>query len=141
MACEETHFTVGKKLPALNFLFPSQSRGRWEKLLYLIAIKDLIDASSTSPEVLIVTWYKQWGWKWEQFTHGKQIPVCQSFIFCEQRGRRGNVALFYNKLRADLSFQPIARNAHSSLIRSVGMEKRVFYPRQTNACLLIFCFL
>ena len=69
------------------------------------------------------------------------MPVCQSFSFCERRGRRGNVALFYNKLRADPSFQPIAGNAHFSLVRSVGMQLRARYPRQTNTCLPIFYFL
>ena len=66
------------------------------------------------------------------------LPI---FHFCERRGRRGNVALFYNQLRIDPSFQPIAGNVHFSLVRSVGMEKRVLYPRQTNACLPLFCFL
>ena len=81
------------------------------------------------------------GMKSEPFTHGKQMPICQSFTFCERRGRRGNVALFYNKLRADPSFQPIAGNAHFSLVRSVGMEKRALYQWQTNDCLPIFYFL
>ena len=104
-------------------------------------VKDLIDGPSASLEALIVTWCKQWGCKWEQFTHGKQIPVCQSFAFCERRGRRGNVALFYNKLRADPSFQRIDGNGHFSLVRSVGMQMRTVYPRQTNTCLPIFSFL
>ena len=69
------------------------------------------------------------------------MPVCKSFTFCERRGRRGNFALFYNKLRANPSFQPIAGNAHFSLVRSAGMEKRVVYPRQASACLPIFCCL
>ena len=100
-----------------------------------------IQASRPSLETLISAWCVQWGWKSEYFTHGKQMPVCRSFAFCERRGRQGNVALFCNKLRIDPSFQPIAGNGHFSLVRSVGMEKRVLYQRQTNACLPIFCFL
>ena len=69
------------------------------------------------------------------------MPACQSFTFCERRGRRGNVALFYNKLRADPSFQRIDGNGHFSLVRSVGMQMRTVYPRQTNTCLPIFYFL
>ena len=100
-----------------------------------------IQASRPSLETLISAWCVQWGWKSEYFTHGKQMPVCRSFAFCERRGRRGNVALFYNKLCVDPSFQPIAGNAHFSFVRSVGMEKRALYQRQTNACLPIFYFL
>ena len=97
-----------------------------------------IQASSPSLETLISAWCVQWGCNCEHVTHGKQMPVCQSFSFCERRGRRGNVALFCNKLRVDQSFQPIAGNAHFSLVRSVGMQLRARYPRQTNACLPIF---
>ena len=86
-------------------------------------------------------WYVQWGWRSEYFTHGKQMPICQSFTFCEWRGRRGNVALFYNKLRVDPRFQPIIGNAHFSFVHSMGIEKQALYRRQTNACLPIFCFL
>ena len=93
-----------------------------------------IQASSASLEMPISAWYLQWGWKSEYFTHGKQMPICQSFTFCERRGRRGNVALFYNKLRVDPSFQPITGNAHFSLVRSVKMEKRVLYTT-ANKCL------
>ena len=100
-----------------------------------------IQASSPSLETLISAWYVQWGWKSEHFIHGTQILVYQSFTFCERRGRRGNVALLYNKLRIDPSFQPIAGNAHFSLVRSVGMQMRARYPRQTNAYLPIFSFL
>ena len=56
-------------------------------------------------------------------------------------GRRGNVALFYNKLRVDPSFQPISGNAHFRLVCSMGMHMRARYPWQTNACLPIFYFL
>ena len=55
-------------------------------------------ASSALLEVLIATKQMQWGCEWERFTHGKQLPVCRSFPFYERRGRRGNVALFYNTL-------------------------------------------
>ena len=98
-------------------------------------------ASSPSLETVISAWCVQWGCKCEHVTHGKQMLVCQSFSFYEQRGRRGNVALFYNKLRADPSFQRIDGNGHFSLVRSVGMQMRIVYPRQTNTCLLIFYFL
>ena len=101
----------------------------------------LIQASSASMETLISAWCVQWGCNCEHVTHGKQMPVCQSFSFCEQRGRRGNVALFYNKLRADPSFQRINGNVHFSLVRSMGMQMRTVYPWQTNTCLLIFYFL
>ena len=100
-----------------------------------------IQASSPSLKMLISAWYVQLGLKSEHFTHGKQMPICQSFTFCERRGRRGNVAHFYNKLCVDPSFQPIARSAHFSLVRLVGIEKRVLYQRQTHACLPIFYFL
>ena len=92
-------------------------------------------------EALIATKQMQWGCEWEGFTHGKQLPVCRFFPFYERRGRRGKVALFCNKLRADSSFQPIAGNAHFSLVRSVGMQMRTVSPRQTNTCLPIFSFL
>ena len=101
----------------------------------------LIQASSPSLETLILALYVQWGCKCEYVTHGKQMPACQSFTFCERRGRRGNVALFYNKLRADPSFQRIDGNGHFRLVRSVGMQMRTVCPRQTNTCLPIFYFL
>ena len=69
------------------------------------------------------------------------MPICQSLTFYERRGRRGKVALFYNKLHVDPSFQPIAENAHFSLVRSVGMQIRIVYPQQTNTCLPTFPFL
>ena len=69
------------------------------------------------------------------------MPVCQSFTFCKRRGRRGNVALLYNKLRVDPSFQRIDGNGHFSFVRSVGMQMRTVYPRQANTCLPIFYFL
>ena len=84
-----------------------------------------IQASSPSLETLISAWYVQWGWKSEYFTNGKQMPVCRSFAFCERRARRGNVALFCNKLRADPNFQRIDGNGHFSLVRSVRMQMRI----------------
>ena len=100
-----------------------------------------IQVSSPSLETLISAWYVQWEWTSEYFTNGKRMPICQSFTFCEWRGRRGNVALFYNKLSVNPSFQPIAGNAHFSLVRSVKMQMRIVYPWQTNTCLPIFYFL
>ena len=32
VACQETHLIVGRKLLALNLLFPSQCRGRWDNV-------------------------------------------------------------------------------------------------------------
>ena len=59
---------------------------------------EAIDGSSASLETLIATRYKQGNCTWEQFTHGKQIPVCRSFVLYERRGRRHNFAHFYNML-------------------------------------------
>ena len=53
-----------------------------------------IDASSALLEVLITTYYMQWGCKQQRFAHGKQVFVCRSFTFYHRRGRRGNVTLF-----------------------------------------------
>ena len=53
-----------------------------------------IEASSASLKTLIASWYMQWGCKREHSTHGKQIPICQSLVAWDQRGRRDNVALF-----------------------------------------------
>ena len=77
----------------------------------------------------------------DHFTIRNKLPSSNFLdpLWCT--GRRRNVAFFCDKLRADPSFELIAGNAHLSLVRSVGMEKRVLYPRQTNTCLPIFCFL
>ena len=92
MACEETHFTIGKKLPALNFSFLRSPEGDGTTSPSFTTSHASIQASSPLLETLISAWYVQWGWKSEYFTHGKQMPVCPSFTFCEQRGRRGNHA-------------------------------------------------
>ena len=56
------------------------------------------------------------GMRWEPFTGGKQIPVCQSLRVYKRRGRRGNVALFCNTLRGNWGFQHVARSAHCSFV-------------------------
>ena len=77
-------FTDGERNKATSPSFSATDKGN--------------DASNALLEALIATKQMQWGCKWEQFTHGEQLPVCQSFPFYERRGRRGNVALFYNTL-------------------------------------------
>ena len=134
-------FPTANKCLFANLLFFASGEGDEATSPSFTTSYASIQASSPSLEMLISAWCVQWGWKSDHFTHGKQMPVCQFFAFCEQRGRRGNVALFYNKLCVDRSFQPIARNAHFSFVRSVGMEKRPLYQRQTNACFPIFYFL
>ena len=123
-----------------NLLVSASGKGDEATSPYFTTSYEPIQASSASMETLISAWCVQWGCKCEQFTHGKQLPVCRFFPFYKRRGRRGNVALFCNKLRADSSFQPIAGNAHFSLVRSVGMQMGTVYPRQTNTCLPIFSF-
>ena len=59
------------------------------------------DGSSVSLETLIATRYKQGDCAWEQFTPGKQTPVCLFFVLYERRGRRRYFAHFYNTLRGN----------------------------------------
>ena len=53
----------------------------------------LINASSSSLEAPIATFYMRGRCKRGRFHNGKQILVCRSFVYRERRGRRGNVAL------------------------------------------------
>ena len=54
-----------------------------------------IEASNTSPEALIATWYMQWGCDGEHFTHSKQSTYLPIFSLLYKRGSWGNFALFW----------------------------------------------
>ena len=99
-----------------------------------------IDASSALLEALIVKQQMYWWWEQERLTHGKQIPICRSFIPYQRRGRRGKVAIFYSWKFRDRCFQRVAWSAHCNITNAVRMRTRAVYPRQTNICLLMFTF-
>ena len=82
-----------------------------------------------------------WWCEQERLTHGKQIPVCRSYVVWEQRGRRDNASLFSNCRREDWCFQWVAGSAHCKIANVLVMWTRAVYPRQTNTYLLIFCYL
>ena len=133
--------STANKCPFANLLLFASGEGHEVVSPSFATSYATIEASSPSLETLIASWCMQWECNWEHFAHGKQMPVCQSFTFCEWRGSRGNVALFYNTLCADSSFQTIFGNAHCELVHVVGMQTVALYPRQTKACLPIFYFL
>ena len=97
-----------------------------------------IEAASALLEMFIATWYMQWGYNWEHFTHNKHMPIYLFFTFYEQRGRRGNVAFFYNVFCTNWGCQRIAGNVHCNLVHAVRMQPGALYPRRTNTCLPIF---
>ena len=83
-----------------------------------------IDAFSALLEALIAIWEMQWGCERERFTPGKQLPVCRSFTFYEQRGLRGTVSLFCNTLSSNWGFQRIAGSAHCKFIAHMWPYER-----------------
>ena len=94
-------FTMANKYLSADLLFFT-ARGGGEATSPSFAAKNAaIEASSASLETVIATRYKQGDCAWEQFTPGKQIPVCRSFVLYKWRGRRGNVAHFYKTLRGN----------------------------------------
>ena len=102
-----------------------------------------IDASSSSLEVPIATYYMQDGCKRGRFHNGKQIPVCWSFILYSQRGRQSNVSLFCSWKRGNWGFQRIVGSAHCKFIARVWHCKRGHFSNgnQPPDCHWIFVFL
>ena len=134
--CE--HVNHGKQMPVCqSFSFLRAERATRQRHPLLQQVTRLIQASSASHGNAHFSLVRSVGMQTAStFTHGKQMPVCQSFSFCERRGRRGNVALFYNKLRIDPSFQRIAWKRSFQLGAFSGDANREhFTPRPTNASL------
>ena len=118
---------ANKYLFANLFLFASGEGDEATSLSFTTSYAS-IQASSSSLETLISAWYVQWGWKSEYFTNGKQMPICQSFTFCEWRGRRGNVALFYNTLCSNESSNASMEALTASLLPACGPAKEATFP-------------
>ena len=51
-----------------------------------------------------------------------KIFVCQSLIVFKRRGRRGNIALFYNLKHSDWGFQLVGGSAHCNSVYVDGMR-------------------
>ena len=79
-----------------NLSFVRGAEGDWATSPSFSIVNGPIDASSSSLEAPIATFYMRRGCEREQFSHGKQMPVCRSFILYSWRGRRSNISLFFS---------------------------------------------
>ena len=61
-----------------------------------------------------------------------KIPVCRSLIVYKQRGRRGNVALFYSRKRSGWCFRLVAGSAYCNSVYARWDAMETLYPRQTK---------
>ena len=77
-----------------------------------VARNKAIDASSSPLEALFATWYMQMGCDGSTLPRANKTLVCQSLSVYKRRGRRGNVALFYNWKRSNWCFQLVTGSAH-----------------------------
>ena len=74
-------FTIANKYLFVDLLLFAGKEGDEATSPYFATENSGIDASSTLLEALIATYSMQWVCKQEQFTHGRQILVCQSLTF------------------------------------------------------------
>ena len=102
--CKQEYLTHGKQMPICKCSTLTSVEGDEATSPSFTTHYMQIHVSNASLEAFIATWYVQRGCKREHFTQGKQMLVSESFTFCERRGRRGNVALLCNTLRADWGY-------------------------------------
>ena len=79
-AANGSSFTTANKYLFADLLFFTAGEGDEATSPFVPAANAAIDASSSSLEASIATFYMRGAYEREQFHNGKQIPVCPSFI-------------------------------------------------------------
>ena len=106
--CKREHSTHSKQILVCQSLVLGIGEGHQKKSSPFAVVNAAINGPSALLEALIATRRKRVGWKREHLVNGKWLPICQSFLLYEWRGRRGIFYPVSNCKCGDQHFQCVA---------------------------------